>query len=186
MENLLRIQDYDLSGPISLKLDSHGSARVDFSQSNFVLRGMVRDLTRMVVRAVAFALFANTLGGCASLAPKSPTTEADYRNRAVTRTEGKLRVSTAVLSPDESAAIYGVPLAKRGIQPVWVEIENHEEQPYYLLYPGLDPNFFPASKRPRDYHLRTNTSNRQRSQGVFGNFRFATQSHQPQRSRGSC
>jgi hypothetical protein len=116
----------------------------------------------MVVRALAFALFANTLGGCASMAPKLPTTESDYRNRAVTRTEGKLRVSTAVLSPDESAAIYGVPLAKRGIQPVWVEIENHEEQPYYLLYPGLDPNFFPASEAaeglsPESQHLERTT-----------------------------
>jgi hypothetical protein len=100
----------------------------------------------MAVRAFVFALFTNTLGGCTSLAPKSATQEADYKSRAVTRTEGRLRVSTAVLSADESAAVYGVPLAKRGIQPVWVEIENHEEQTYYLLYPGLDPNFFPASE----------------------------------------
>jgi hypothetical protein len=100
----------------------------------------------MAVQALVLALLANTLGGCASLAPKSPTTEADYKSRAVTRAEGKLRVSTAVLSADESAAVYGVLLAKWRIQPVWVEIENHEEQAYYLLYPGLDPNFFPASE----------------------------------------
>jgi hypothetical protein len=100
----------------------------------------------MGVRALAFALFAHILCGCASLTPKSPTTEADYKSRAVTRTEGKIRASAAVLSADESAAVYGVSLANRGIQPVWVEIENNEEQAYYLLYPGLDPNFFPASE----------------------------------------
>ena len=62
------------------------------------------------------------------------------------RTEGGVRVSTAVLSADESAAVYGVPLAKASIQPVWIEVENREDRPYYLLSPGLDPNFFPASE----------------------------------------
>ena len=57
-----------------------------------------------------------------------------------------MRVSTAVLSADESAAVYGVPLATRSIQPVWIEVENREDRGYYLLSPGLDPNFFPASE----------------------------------------
>ena len=70
----------------------------------------------------------------------------DYKSRAVTRTEGGVRVSTAVLSADESATVYGVPLARRSIQPVWIEVENREDRAYYLLSPGLDPNFFPASE----------------------------------------
>jgi hypothetical protein len=70
----------------------------------------------------------------------------DYKSRAATRTEGSVRVSTAVLSADESAAVYGVPLATRSIQPVWIEVENREDRAYYLLSPGLDPNFFPASE----------------------------------------
>jgi len=64
----------------------------------------------------------------------------------VTRTEGGVRVSTAVLSADESATVYGVPLADKSIQPVWIEVENREDRPYFLLSPGLDPNFFPASE----------------------------------------
>ena len=75
-----------------------------------------------------------------------PATSLDYKNRAATRTEGGVRVSTAVLSADESASVYGVPLAKRSIQPVWIEVENREDRAYYLLSPGLDPNFFPASE----------------------------------------
>ena len=43
-------------------------------------------------------------------------------------------------------AVYGVPLAAKAIQPVWIEVENREEQAYFLLSPGLDPNFFPASE----------------------------------------
>ena len=70
----------------------------------------------------------------------------DYKSRAATRTEGGVRVSTAVLSADESATVYGVPLARRSIQPVWIEVENRDDRAYYLLSPGLDPNFFPASE----------------------------------------
>ena len=75
-----------------------------------------------------------------------PETSLDYKSRATSRSEGGVRVSTAVLSADESAAVYGVPLATRSIQPVWIEIENREDRGYYLLSPGLDPNFFPASE----------------------------------------
>jgi hypothetical protein len=80
------------------------------------------------------------------VAPQPSTTQQGYKARAVTRTEGEVRVSTSVLSAAESAALYGVSLARQGIQPVWIEVENRENQIYYLLSPGLDPNFFPASE----------------------------------------
>ena len=64
----------------------------------------------------------------------------------MTRTDGGVRVSTAVLSAEESARVYGVPLATKAIQPVWIEVENHDDRAYYLMSPGLDPNFFPASE----------------------------------------
>ena len=92
---------------------------------------------------LATAALALVLAGCAA-AP--PAATPDYRSRAVTRTEGGLRVATAVLSASEGAAVYGAPLAGKGIQPVWISVENREDRPYYLLSPGLDPNFFPASE----------------------------------------
>jgi hypothetical protein len=101
---------------------------------------------RMAMRALAIAFVAGTFGGCASVMSPRPTADPDYKSRAVTRTDGKLRVSTAVLSADESAAVYGMALAKQGIQPVWIEVENRDQQGYFLLSPGLDPNFFPASE----------------------------------------
>jgi len=99
-------------------------------------------LTRALqVSAVATAL---ALAGCSSAPP--PAADLHYKSRAVTRIEGGIRVSTAVLSADESASVYGVPLADASIQPVWIEVENSETHPYYLLAPGLDPDFFPASE----------------------------------------
>ena len=98
----------------------------------------------IVNRLLGAALVALFLSGCA-MAP-STTGELTYRSRAVTRTEGGLRVSAVVLSAEESAAVYGVPLAKKGIQPVWIEVSNDETLSYFLMSPGLDPNFFPASE----------------------------------------
>ncbi len=91
------------------------------------------------------ALFAVILAGCAS-PQQSTTSQTDYKSRAVTRTDGGLRVAAAALSAEESAAVYGAPLATRRIQPVWIEVENREDRAYYLLSPGLDPHFYPASE----------------------------------------
>jgi hypothetical protein len=76
----------------------------------------------------------------------SEAEQLDYKSRAITRSDGGVMVSASTLSADESRDIYGFPLAKKGIQPVWIEVENTEEAAYWLLSPGLDPNFFPASE----------------------------------------
>jgi len=91
------------------------------------------------------ALFAVLLVGCASQ-QQSSTSQVDYKSRAVTRADGGVRVSAAALSAEEAATVYGVALAKQRIQPVWIEVENREDRDYYLLSPGLDPNFYPASE----------------------------------------
>ena len=75
-----------------------------------------------------------------------PSSQAVYVARAQSGTHGEVRVSAAVLSADESKAVYKVPLADRMIQPVWIEVENNENVPYWLMFAGLDPNFFPASE----------------------------------------
>ncbi|HZZ11496.1 MAG TPA: LssY C-terminal domain-containing protein, partial [Paraburkholderia sp.] len=62
------------------------------------------------------------------------------------RGDDRIRVSASVLSAEESAAVYGVPLADKGIQPVWIEVQNHDKGSYFLMSPGIDPAFFPASE----------------------------------------
>jgi hypothetical protein len=64
----------------------------------------------------------------------------------MTRAEGGLRVCASVLSAEDSVAVYGAPLAQKGIQPVWIEVQNDDPVSYFLMSPGLDPNFFPASE----------------------------------------
>ena len=95
-----------------------------------------------VRRMLAVVVLSMALEGVAS-AQSAPQ---DYKSRAVMREDGGLRVSVAVLSPEESEGVYGVPLASKSIQPVWIRIENHDDRAYYLMFPGLDPDFFPASE----------------------------------------
>ncbi|MGA7814523.1 LssY C-terminal domain-containing protein [Caballeronia sp.] len=98
----------------------------------------------VVNRLLAAVVIAFVLCGCATT--QLSAGGLTYKARAVTRTEGGLRVTASVLSAEESAAVYGVPLAKKGIQPVWIEVQDDDPVSYFLLSPGLDPNFFPASE----------------------------------------
>jgi hypothetical protein len=101
------------------------------------MNGIVnRLLTAVVVICV--------LSACA--ATPSSTGQIAYQSRATTRSDSGVRVSAAVLSDEESAAVFGVPLAKQSIQPVWIEVQNDDTRSYFLMSQGLDPNFFPASE----------------------------------------
>ncbi len=113
------------------------------------------------------------LAGCASTATQTRLDTTHYTDRLKTRTEGGLRISTSTLSDSEAETVYGVPLADKGIQPVWVEVENHDAVAYWLLSPGLDPYFYPASEAAQafaeDNARRNRELNRHFSQLAFRN-----------------
>ncbi len=77
---------------------------------------------------------------------QEPPPAPAFLERTRTTTDGDVRVTVAALSSEESAEVYGAPLAARSIQPVWLQIENTGEHSYWLLPSGLDPHFFPASE----------------------------------------
>jgi len=106
---------------------------------------MATVISRRRTTILAGALLALAVVGCASTGrqAEAPT---DYMSRLSTLEDGKVRVSVAALSAEEGNAAYGVDLADKGIQPVWVEVDNHQDRAYWLLPAGLDPNYFPASE----------------------------------------
>jgi hypothetical protein len=81
--------------------------------------------------------------GCA---PFEAQPVLDYESRSITRNHGGVSVSISVLSDKESREIYGVPLADKDIQPVWIQVENADDAAYWLMSVALDPYFFPASE----------------------------------------
>jgi hypothetical protein len=66
-----------------------------------------------------------------------------FLQRLVAQQDDELVVRVAVLDDRESERFFGVPLARRGMQPVWVQIANHGTRPYRLRLASLDPGYYP-------------------------------------------
>ena len=97
---------------------------------------------RTIYLSLTTGLTALLLCGCVSMGALEEGDPDDYKHRLLTKIDGGVRVSVSALSPGEAEAAFGVPLAKKGIQPVWVEVENKDDTAYWLMHIGIDPNFF--------------------------------------------
>jgi hypothetical protein len=87
--------------------------------------------------------------------PYTPNPEArSFLDRAVVREDDEFQVTVAVLDDRESDRFFGVPLAHRGIQPVWLQIKNHGKNSYRLLLASLDPNYYPPLEAAYVNHFR--------------------------------
>jgi hypothetical protein len=75
-----------------------------------------------------------------------------FQKRAQTQSEGNVRVTAAVLSAAESEAVFGVALYKKGIQPIWLEIENKDDEPTWFLPFSVDPDYFSPLEVTYPYH----------------------------------
>ena len=75
--------------------------------------------------------------------PYSPRPDAwDFLEGAVTQPRENLEVQVAVMGGSASRKFFGVPMARRGIQPVWIRVVNRSAQPYRLQFVAIDPNYF--------------------------------------------
>jgi len=99
-------------------------------------------ITQSASRGVALAALA-CLSACATFTPGT-LDQLPIRERAQTIEQEGLRVSVAVLSRDEAKYLFGANLHERGVQPVWLEIENRTDEPLWFMLHGLDPNYFSA------------------------------------------
>ncbi len=86
-------------------------------------------------------LFMLAVTGCATYNPR-PISEIPFLDRAQTQYENNVQVTAAVPSAEESKKLFGVNLYGRGVQPIWLKIENKDEEPLYFLPVGLDPDYF--------------------------------------------
>ena len=70
--------------------------------------------------------------------------EQNYLNRANSQamTQEKVTVSVAALRDEESAAVFGLPMAEHGVQPVWVSIENRSPVSYWFMPAFMDRDFY--------------------------------------------
>ncbi|HIG39961.1 MAG: LssY C-terminal domain-containing protein [bacterium] len=80
--------------------------------------------------------------GCTSGWAPLSIDEVPFRDRAETQDMGGVRVTASVPSARESHEIFADDLYKRGVQPVWLEIENRQDEAIVFLSVGLDANYF--------------------------------------------
>ena len=81
------------------------------------------------------------IAACAS-PPPPPGLQGDYLDRAQTQEKQGIRVTAGVPSAEESKKLFGTPLYRRGVQPVWLKIENYTDEYISFLPVGLDPAYF--------------------------------------------
>jgi len=81
------------------------------------------------------------LAGCATYQP-NPDPDAPFIQRAQIKESGKLRVSVAVPTRGEAKAYLGVDVERHKIQPIWVRVENNEDDEFVLLPLSADPDYF--------------------------------------------
>jgi hypothetical protein len=63
-----------------------------------------------------------------------------------------ITVSVAALDARQSRQIFGVPMARRGIQPLWLRIENHAATRCRLHLVSIDPNYYSAHEAAAANH----------------------------------
>jgi len=72
----------------------------------------------------------------------TPPGEVGFLARKQVQSDGSVQVAAAVPSAPETRQLFGVPLYSRGVQPVWLEIENRGDKMLTFLAAGLDPSYF--------------------------------------------
>jgi hypothetical protein len=119
------------------------------------------------IRTIAFCLISSTiLLGCATFNPQ-PLNEVPFRQRIKTQTENDVRVSAAVLSAEETEAAFGLPLYKKGIQPIWLEIENNTQHRMWFAPVSVDRYYFAPLEVAYMHHSGFSKASKQRMDQYF-------------------
>ena len=92
---------------------------------------------------LVFSISLSILSACSTQSYHHESTASfPVRERALTQAEGDIRISASVPGPAEANAIFGIPIYKRGIQPVWLEIANNSPERLRFAPTALDPAYF--------------------------------------------
>jgi hypothetical protein len=97
--------------------------------------------------ALALCLALGTASCAARPYRFEPLDSVDFRSRSQTESAGSLRVTVAVPDAAESKALFGIPIYDRGIQPVWIEVENRGAHRVRFAPVGVDRDYFARATR---------------------------------------
>lgn len=98
--------------------------------------------------------FALLIDACATFEQPEIIDETPVRERALTQTAVSvgIQASVAVVGDEEAEEIFGIDLARKKIQAVWLEIRNNTDKTLILLPTAIDPNYFTPLEVAFVYH----------------------------------
>jgi hypothetical protein len=124
------------------------------------------DLSTAMGTLAACILSGVLLLSCATFNPQ-PLNEHLFRKQAVSQTENGVRVSAAVLGSTETKTAFGLQLYKKGIQPVWLEIENQTPYRMWFSQVSVDRNYFSPLEVAYMHHVGHAKTSKQRMDRYF-------------------
>ena len=98
-----------------------------------------------MLKAVSFAVLIAYALTASSVSPNKydVAPQVAIEQRAIARELGTIEVRTSVPSDEEARELFGIPLHKRGIQAVWLEITNNSEKRARFAPYSVDPDYYP-------------------------------------------
>jgi hypothetical protein len=99
--------------------------------------------------------------GCAQFKHQVPE-QLPFMDRSQTKTDGKVKVTVAVPSAEESKQIFGFPLEGKNIQPVWLEVENNSDTAFFLYHIAMDPDIYSSGEVAWKFQSSLYTKNSQK------------------------
>ena len=115
------------------------------------------------------------LSGCTTIEPMA-VEEVGFTSRTETQTKDNLMVSVAIPTRKETKTIYGVDLAAKGMQVVWVEVKNDRDTPAWLLASGVDPEYFSPTEAAYAFNKTTGNPLKDHFKGLQFNNPILTES----------
>ena len=106
---------------------------------------------RVALFCAGLVLNAATLQGCVSYKP-TPIQDVPFLEHSETSSQAGVTVTTAALGRKDAKNVFPVNLARHGVQPVWLEIENQSQDRYGFFQQSIDPQYFAASEAAYKSH----------------------------------
>ena len=107
-------------------------------------------LSRIGLRVIGLAVVAIT-SGCSSFKPNQAERDV-FLKRAAHAEDSEFKVSVAVPSIDETAKFFDRKLDLKGVQPVWVKIENVSDARAHFLAHSMDVDYFAPIEVAYQFH----------------------------------
>ena len=79
--------------------------------------------------------------------------ERGFLERAETQNRSGVEVTVAIPDARESERLFGVPLARRGLQPVHIRVVNRSSETLRLHFRSIDPHYFPPLEAAARCHF---------------------------------